>query len=144
MKFSDFFIKQMLIPFFVISTCVSIGAGILGIIYQTERSLTYYVLFVPAIYGIATALPSIVMYSKKELSIKSLIIRRIINFLIVVTLVLGINYFGKNLTSISVTISLVIVVFIIFLTVNVVEYVNELRISRELNNALQNIRKNNK
>lgn len=137
MSFKAFFVKQVLIPFFIITTCVSIAEGILGMIFYPDIEISYYALFSPAIFGVLTSLPSLVMYSKKELSARQVIVRNVIQIVLIEITVLLLNFFCGNILSIFVAISLMVTVLIIFAAVMSIEYLNEKRIADELNAALK-------
>lgn len=127
-------------PFFVITACVSIAEGILGMIYYSDMYLPYNAMFSPALFGIATSFPSLVLYSKKELSVRQLVIREIIHALLVETTVFLLNYFAGNIKSVSVAVSLAATVLIIIAAVDLIEYINDRRVADELNEALKKIR----
>lgn len=140
MSFRSFFIKNILMPFFIITACISVAEGILGMIFYPDMFLPYKALFSPALYGIATSFPGLVMYSKKELTVKQVIIRKIIQCTIIEATVLLVNFLGGNIKNISVAASLVITVLIIMLTVIIIEYINDRRIADELNEALKKMK----
>lgn len=143
MDLGGFLIKRIVIPFFVITACVSIVMGILGRIFYSDMYLPYTALFLPALYGATTVLPSLVFYSKKELSVKQIKLRRIIQVLLIEALVLLINYWNGNIKSAALAVSLAVAVLIIILTVYAIQYLNEKRTADELNAALKRIKKEN-
>ncbi len=140
MSFRSFFIKNVLMPFFIITSCVSVAEGILGMIFYTDMIVSYKALFSPALFGIATSFPSLVMYSKKELSVKQIIIRKIIEGVIIEATVLTLNFQSGNIKNASIAVSLAVTVLIIMITVEVIQYINDKRISDELNEALKNMK----
>lgn len=140
MSFRSFFIKKVLMPFFIITTCISVAEGILGMIFFPDMFLPYKAMFSPSLFGIATSFPSLVMFSKKELTVKQIIIRKIIQGTIIEATVLLLNLAGGNIKNTSVAVSLALTVLIIMLTVQVIQYINDKRIADELNEALKNMK----
>lgn len=144
MSFKDYFIKNVVITFFIITACVSVGAGVMGCIFMPNAKLSYDALFTPALYGLATSLPSLVSYSKRELSVRGAIIRQVIEFFLIEAMVLSVNYIGGNLTDLSITVSLFFTVLIIYVTVYVIQFIGERRVANELNDALKKIKSEKK
>lgn len=136
MSFGAFFVKRVVMPFFVITTCIGIAEGLIGMIFYSDKPLSPDALFSPAILGAMTALTSLVHYSKHELSMREILIRKAIHLAIIEGIVLGLNYIAGNLTDIIVTVSIAVAVFIIFVTVYLVQYLSQRRISDELTAAL--------
>lgn len=83
----DFAIK-LLNMFFIVTTLITIVMGVMGLIWERDRLLTYEVMFSPVIIGFISVLPSIVMYSKKELTLRQLVIRKVLHlFLLEIELI---------------------------------------------------------
>ncbi len=60
----------------MIVTLINIAMFILGSIFRPDQRFGYEVLIAPLIYGVLSLIPYIIMYSKKELTIKQLYIRQ--------------------------------------------------------------------
>lgn len=83
----DFAIK-LLNMFFIVTTLITIVMGVMGLIWERDRLLTYEVMFSPVIIGFISVLPSIVMYSKKELTLRQIVIRKVLHlFLLEIELI---------------------------------------------------------
>lgn len=82
------FAIKLLNMFFIVTTLITIVMGIMGLIWERDRLLTYEVMFSPVIIGFISVLPSIVMYSKKELTLRQLVIRKVLHlFLLEIELI---------------------------------------------------------
>lgn len=79
----DFAIK-LLNMFFIVTTLITIVMGVMGLIWERDRLLTYEVMFSPVIIGFISVLPAIVMYSKKELTLRQLVIRKVLHLCLLV------------------------------------------------------------
>ncbi|HAB60792.1 MAG TPA: hypothetical protein DCE48_08830 [Lachnospiraceae bacterium] len=79
---------NLLNMFFIITTLITIVMGVMGLIWERDRLLTYEVMFSPVIIGFISVLPSIVMYSKKELTLRQIVIRKVLHlFLLEIELI---------------------------------------------------------
>lgn len=79
-----YFAIKLLNMFFIITTLITIVMGVMGLIWERDRILTYEVMFSPVIIGFISVLPSIVMYSKKELTLRQLVIRKVLHLCLLV------------------------------------------------------------
>lgn len=76
------FAIKLLNMFFIVTTLITIVMGVMGLIWERDRLLTYEVMFSPVIMGFISVLPSIVMYSKKELTLRQLVFRKVLHLLL--------------------------------------------------------------
>lgn len=82
------FAINLLNMFFIVTTLITIVMGVMGLIWERDRLLTYEVMFSPVIIGFISVLPSIVMYSKKELTLRQLVFRKVLHlFLLEIELI---------------------------------------------------------
>ena len=83
-----YFAIKLLNMFFIVTTLITIVMGVMGLIWESDRLLTYEVMFSPVIIGFISVLPSIVMYSKKELTLRQIVIRKVLHlFLLEIELI---------------------------------------------------------
>ena len=142
MDLKTFFVKKILMSFFVSVTCICAAMALIGMIFETDTLFGYESFLSPLIFGAVASLPMLVKYSRSELSLKQTIIRNVIHFVLIEVMVLFVLYFTGALTSTSLTVSLVISILIIYLTVNLVLWINDKRIAKEFNNALKIMQNN--
>jgi len=141
MNFKTFLYKKILMGFFVATTCIGAAMAILGLLFDPDTLFGYQGLFSPLIYGAFTMLPSLVTYSKCELSVRETVIRKLLEFVLIEVIVLLIVYWGGGLTGTSLAISLVLSVFLIYMTVNLVLWVNDRKTAKAFNAALLEMQK---
>jgi hypothetical protein len=139
MDFKTFFVKKIMMSFFVSVACICAAMTFIGMVFQTDTRFGYEAFLSPLIFGAAATLPSLVQYSKKELSLRQTAIRNGIHFILLEAVILSILYFGGMLTSISMAVSLGISIFVIDLTVNLVLWINDKRTAKEFNDALKKL-----
>lgn len=136
MNFKTFFYKNILMGFFIAVTCICAAMAILGLIFEPDARFGYQGLLFPLFYGAATMLPSLVTYSKHELSVREALVRKLIEFLLIELIILMILYSGGALTSISLVISVAMSVFLIYTTVNLVLWISDRKTAKTFNEAL--------
>lgn len=129
--------------FFVSVTCISAAMALIGMIFEPDIHFGYEALLSPLIFGALASLPMLVKYSRNELSLKQALVRNIIHFILLEVIIMSVLYFIGALTDISLTVSLGVSIFIIYLTVNLVMWINDKRTAKEFNNALKKMQNNN-
>ena len=102
--------------YFMLVTFISILLMILGLAFDSERTFSYSVFLSPLIYAAVGVLPVFLPGHDKELSVKMLILKKIIELVIIETIIFGI--------------------FVIYILANVLEYLFEKKESKELNDSL--------
>lgn len=128
MSFKEY-IKNELTSFFIITTCVNIVMFVLGSIYNKGVMFSYEILLYPPLYGLFATIPSIILYSRKELTMRQFMIRKILHFVCLEVLLVLITFSGENLCreNADIIVSFVISVFIVTLCVNLVSWVLDKR-----------------
>lgn len=124
--------KTMLQDFFVITTFVNIVMFVLGSIYRPGVTFSYEILLFPPLYGFLGTIPSWILYSKKELSTRQIVVRKILQ-VIVLELILVLAIFGgENLSkeNIPVITALAISVFLVYVLVNIVSWLLDVRTAK--------------
>lgn len=139
MDFKTFFVKKVMMSFFVSITCICAAMALIGMSFEPDARFGYEAFLSPLIFGALASLPMLVKYSKSELSFKQTAIRNVIHFLLLEAVILSILYFVGLLTSMSMAISLGISIFVIDLTVNLVLWINDKRTAKEFNSALKKL-----
>lgn len=139
MDFKTFFIKKIMMSFFVSVTCICAAMALIGMLFEPNTRFGYEAYFSPLIFGVLSSLPILVKYSKKELSVKQAAIRNVIHFLLIEAIILSVLFFRGMITSISMAASLGTSIFVIYLTVTLVLWINDKRTAKEFNGALKRL-----
>lgn len=139
MDFKTFFVKKVMMSFFVSVTCICTVMALVGMVFEADARFGYEAFLSPLIFGAVASIPSLVQYSKKDLSLRQTAIRNAIHFLLLEAGILSILYFLGLLTSASMAVSLGISIFVIDLIVNLVLWINDKRTAKEFNNALKRL-----
>lgn len=139
MDFKTFFVKKVMMSFFVSVTCICAAMALIGMVFEPDTRFGYEAFLSPLIFGALASLPLLVKYSKIELSFKQAAIRNVIHFLLLEEVILSILYFWGLLTSVSMAMSLGVSIFMIDLTVNLVLWINDKRTAKDFNSALKKL-----
>ena len=120
--------------YFILFTLISILLMILGMMVDS-----------PLVYAAIGVIPVFLFNDDKEVSMKGIIIRRIIQLLLVEAAVLVIAFSSKNVDTdkMVVVVGIAVGVAVVFILSLLVEYMFELSMSRKLNEALEMYQKRN-
>lgn len=137
------FLKQIVTSFFVVVTLVTIAIGVLGNIYRPGQQFGYEAFFAPVIYGFLSMIPVAVMYSKKELTVKQLYIRKVLQlFSIELILYLG-GYGFENIKTAprSQTVAFGISIIIVYVVEDVISGIINTNDAKKLTKMLHQYQK---
>ena len=139
MSFKEFLIKNVMNSFFISVAFICIGIAAVGSVFEPDKRFSYGGFLAPIIFGLAASLPSLVMYSRHELTVGEMIFRKLLHLLLLELTINGILFLTGALNSLSVTISLAVTIFIIHVAVNAVMYINDLRSAERINRGIREI-----
>ncbi len=92
-------IKNNIMSFFIIVTLVNIAIFVSGMILAPDEKLDYTAFIVPVIDGLLGVIPGLVMYSKRELTVKQIIVRDIIQLASVELIIYFFSFGFRSLTA---------------------------------------------
>ena len=85
--------KKMLSDYIMIQAEIALSIGIIGSIFAADEAISYHYFFLPALLGIICILPCIVTYFKEDMTIKQIIIQRIVELIVLEIAIIGIIYY---------------------------------------------------
>lgn len=130
-------VSELLIAFCVCTACITILEGVLGGIFFPEETLDYGAFFSPPLCAGISVLLGVVTWSKKELSVKQVLFRRMIHLLLIEVMVFGLNYATGNVFSTIVNIVLAIGIAIVFVAVYLILWINDRKSADLFNQKLK-------
>jgi len=130
-------LMEALISFCVCTTCITILEGVLGVIFYPEVKLDYGAFFSPPFFGAASVLLSLVTYSKKEQSVKEVLIRQGIHLLLIEAMVFGLNYLVGIVYPPVVSITLALGIAVVFVLVYWIVWLNDCKSADLFNQKLK-------
>ncbi|WP_338802642.1 hypothetical protein WAA20_08360 [Butyrivibrio fibrisolvens] len=111
---------------------------ILGKLLEPDQVFGYEAFMYPLIYGLIGTIPSIVIRDKKELSVKQELIRKVMNMLLIIVLMLAFMFGGREITSelIAAAVGVAISIVIIFVLVNLIIWWLDLKTAKDMTEDL--------
>lgn len=138
MSFKEY-LRSVLSLYFVIVTLVNAAAFILGEAFRPHERFGYDAFLSPLIYGAIAVVPVICMYSKKELTLKQHIIREVLQLLSIEIILIFFGLGEKSLSpeNIALTASFALSVLVIFVLVNLIAWLLDIKLAKQLNSDLK-------
>lgn len=137
MNFKTFLIQKIILGFFVSFTLISLAMLVIGFIYEPDRQFGYEIFVSPLVFALVATLPSLLIYSSKELSLKATLVRKVIHLLLLEVLIIGVLYISHLITSFNLLISLGLTIAIIDVSVQVILYINDQRTAMMMNTQIK-------
>ncbi len=122
-------IHSMIMSFFVITACICIMEGVIGVLFLPEATFGCEAFLMPPAFGVLCALSGVVFYSSKELSMGAMAFRMVLQLVLIELIVLAANFFWgdwENLT-VMMKVMLIAVIALIYIIVHVVMWMNDRR-----------------
>jgi len=90
------FIAEWLRTFFTVVTMINIAMCLMGSYLLPDMRFGYKAFLAPVIYGLAGTMPNLVMYSKRELKVRELMVRKILHLILTEICVLFVAFHGSS------------------------------------------------
>lgn len=117
-------IRDMISTYFMLTTMILVVMTVLGTYFMPEVRFGYKEFEAPLTYAAWGTLPSIVLYAKKELTMKQMLVRKIIQLILIEVIVLVValpaNIIDRGNSALI--ISLIGCVFVIYLLTHIIEW----------------------
>ena len=138
MGFKRFLINK-LIQFFMLSTLITVAISLIGSAFDPEAQFGYKAMLVPIEYAALCMLPTFVMYAKRELSPKAMLIRKALMLVLLEGVMLFIAFTSDVIDTSRAEIVLVIAgsVLVIFVLVNLFVWFKDAAEAKKLNSELE-------
>lgn len=117
-------IRDMISTYFMLTTMILVVMTVLGTYFMPEVRFGYKEFEAPLTYAAWGTLPSIVLYAKKELTMKQMLVRKIIQLILieVIVLVVALPADIIDCGNSALIISLIGCVFVIYLLTHIIEW----------------------
>ena len=136
-------IKNNIMSFFIIVTLVNIAIFISGMILAPDEKLSYAVFIVPVIDGILGVIPGLIMYSKRELTVKQIIVRDIIQVISIELIMLLFSFGFSKFESADVPRLIAVIgsVALVYVGVVAIMYALDFRTAKKMTDDLKAFQK---
>lgn len=132
------FVLSFIRTYFAVVALVCAANFILGSYLAPEQTFGYEAFLVPLIYGLAGTIPSVITYSRKELSVKQLLFRKAIQLLLIEVSVLFVMFYGSNKAyqNPKIIFSVAASVLVIYVVIDLIEILQDHLTAKKLTDEL--------
>lgn len=139
MDFKTFFVKKILMVFFISVPCITVAMAVIGMVFEPAALFGYEAFLSPLLFGLVASLPLLVKYSKNELPIRQAVVRDVLHLVLLEAVILSILSYEGLLTDMFMVVSLGASIILIDLTVNLIVWIQDKRSADEFNSALRKL-----
>jgi len=132
-------LTDILLAFFITTACITILEGTLGALLFPSLRFGYIAFLSPPLFALLTSSSGLVMISRKELSVRQVIVRRILQLIWIQLIVFGLNLIAGITFEPFVIVVLSLGVTAVFVTVNLMMWLNDRRIASNFNRKLRTL-----
>lgn len=131
-------INDMIYTYFMLVTMILGVMWILGTHFMPEVTFGYEAFSIPLIYAAYGTLPNIVMYARKELTMKQFLIRKAIQLVLVELIVIQVAIPNEVLEEgkIEVVVSLAISICVVFILTHLIEWFQNYTMAKKMTEEL--------
>ncbi len=135
-------IKKLIEVFLTCHFLISMAIGACGMLLGSDAKLGYEDMFAPALMAFLCTLPTLLTIRSEKLTLKQLVLRKVLQVLLVEAIVLSINHFGfHGINSISSAVTVAVSVLVVFAGVSLVDWARGCMEAEELNRRLDQFQK---
>ena len=126
MEFKRFLVNKLIL-FFMLSTMITVAVSLIGSEFDGDTSLSYGAMMTPVKYAALCLLPTFVTWSRHELSLREMLLRKALVLVLLEAVILLIAFTSPVIDTENgwVVLTLVGSVLVIFLLVNLFTWVRE-------------------
>ena len=137
--------KEITGSYFISVTLINVAIFATGTLFRPEQRFGYEAFLSPLIFGFLTVIPTLIMYSKKELSVRQLLFRKAIQLILDIVIVIAVIFAGNDMNSdtVSAAIGVSVSIIVVFAAVHVIEWMLEKRTAKQLTEQLAAFQKRN-
>lgn len=135
MSFKEY-LKEMAASYFMIVTLIDLAMLLMGISMEKDVRFGYEAFLLPLLYGFLGVLPSLVLYSRKELSILQLMLRKILQLCLLELVLLSFLYIN-GLRDVKILLAVACSIIIICGVVSILFWLLDLKKSSQLTRKLK-------
>lgn len=134
MEFKRFLVNKLIL-FFMLSTLITVAVSLIGSAYDSGARFGYDALLTPIEYAALCLLPTLVTWSRRELSVKELLLRKALMLVLLEAVILFIAFTSAAIDTGSKQVVFTIAgsVLVIFVLVNLFTWLQESAEAKKMN-----------
>ncbi len=133
------FVLDCIRTFFTVVVLINVVMFLLGLYFMPEAQFGYEAFAVPLIYGFVGTLPNVVMYSKRELKIGELIVRKVIQIVLIEIMVLFVAFYdaGEHMIKQEIIASTAVSILVIYVLATFFDWLQNYLAAKQITEELQ-------
>ena len=141
MGFRQFLINKLIL-FFMLTTLITLAMSVIGSAFDSEARFGYDALLSPLVFAGCCVLPTFVTYSRRELTIRELLPRMVLELLLIEAVVLGLILTSPVVDTTGPAVPVVAgSVLVIYALVYLFDWLRESAEAKRMNEDLQAFRR---
>ncbi|MDO4836671.1 MAG: hypothetical protein Q4B07_09550 [Clostridia bacterium] len=142
MEFKRFLVNNLIL-FFMLSTLITVAVSLIGLLFDGDARFGYGGMLVPIKYAALCMLPTLVTWSKRELSAKAMLLRKAVMLVLIESVILFIAFTSDVINTSRIEVVLVIAgsVLVIFVVAHLFMWLKEAAEAKKLNRELEAFQK---
>lgn len=133
------FLKRCLMEYFIITTCITAAIAVLGQSLDSTARFGYEGFLSPLIFGIISLVPSFLTYSRRELSLRQALVRKVFHVIVLEAMLIAFGFWTGILHNPSEASFFGLTVFVIYIAVNLISWLLDKKEAGELNRTLKSL-----
>ena len=134
--------KKLIEVFLICHFLISVAIGVCGMLLGPDTKLGYGDMFVPALMAFLCTLPTLLTLQPEKLTIKQIVRRKILQVLMVETIVLSMIHFGfHGINSIGSAFTVAVSVLLVFVGASLADWARGCMEAEDLNRRLAQLQK---
>ena len=125
--------------YFIITTCVTAAIAILGLSTDPSARFGYEAYFSPLIFGLISLIPSFATYSRRELSLRQALLRKVIYLIVLEAMLVAFGFWNSLIHTTADAIFFGLTVLIVYITVNLISLKLDKKDANEINKSLKSL-----
>ena len=89
-------LHRMVMAFFIVVTLVNVATFFMGIIFEPDMEFGYEAFLSPLLFGVCSMIPTALIYSSKELSVKQTVFRKILQLVVLEIIMSALIFTGRT------------------------------------------------
>ena len=142
MEFKRFLVNKLIL-FFLLSTLITVAIALMGSAFDGEARLSYGDMLAPLEYTALCLLPTLVTWSRRELSPKRMLLRKGLMLVLIEAVILFLAFKSSKIDTdrIAVVLTLAGSVFAIFVLVHLFLWLKDSAEAKKMNRDLETFRR---
>ena len=130
--------KDAFSSFFISVTLINVAMLILGFMFEPQAKFGYEIFLYPLIYGLIGMIPGLFLETNRELSVRQVLIRKTVELLLLIVLLLAFMFGGRPMDPEMVTVAagVALSIIVIYVLVHMIEWMLDVRTAKSMTEDL--------